>query len=92
MALQKGAMEPGKKYRGYGYINDYKEFCFEPEETGKNQGRITPVATKGGVSLSQTKTNLIFHVKIVKGTKIELTKRVTEVSNTLLDFVQRYEF
>ena len=92
MPLQKGSMEPGKKYRGYGYINDYKEFCFELEETGKNQGRITPVATKDGVSLSQTKTNLIFHVKIEKGTKIELTKRVTEVANILLDFVQKYEF
>ena len=92
MAVQKGAMEPGKKYRGYGFINEYKEFCFEPEETGKNEGRIKPIASRDGVTLSETRDNLIIHAKIEKGDKVTLTRRVMELSNTLFSMIQKYDF
>ena len=45
----KEEMEPGKRYKGYAFINEYKQFCFEPEATGSQAGREQIVMSKDGV-------------------------------------------
>lgn len=66
MKTRKGSMEVGKRYRGYGVLNEYGEFSFEPENTGARAGVIKQIATRDGVTLSHTNNNVIVHIKVAK--------------------------
>ncbi len=57
-------MIPGKRYRGYGYINNYKQFCFEPEATGSQAGREVALMSWELASLKKTKNYMIATIKI----------------------------
>lgn len=85
-------MLPGKRYRGYGFINEYKEFCFEPEDTGSRAGVIKQIAVREGVSLSETKTLLLIKIKVDKApTRLELLKSVSNAYNTIVKLLKEYE-
>lgn len=85
-------MLPGKRYRGYGFINEYKEFCFEPEDTGSRAGVIKQIAVREGVSLSETKTLLLIKIKVEKApTRLELLKLVSNAYNTIVKLLKEYE-
>lgn len=66
MGKQRENMIPGKRYRGYGYLNEFKEFCFEPEDTGSRAGAIKQICTREGVSVSESKNYLLIHIKMEK--------------------------
>ena len=92
MAKIKETMLPGKRYRGYGFINEYKEFCFEPEDTGSRAGVIKQIAVREGVSLSETKTLLLIKIKVEKApTRLELLKLVSNAYNTIVKLLKEYE-
>ena len=92
MAKIKETMLPGKRYRGYGFINEYKEFCFEPEDTGSRAGVIKQIAVREGVSLSETKTLLLIKIKVDKApTRLELLKSVSNAYNTIVKLLKEYE-
>ena len=85
-------MEPGKRYRGYGYLNEYKEFVFEPENTGAREGMIKSICTRDGVSLSHTKENLIIHLKVKKtADRIKMMQAVLSKLNIITKLLQEYE-
>lgn len=85
-------MLPGRRYRGYGFINEYKEFCFEPEDTGSRAGVIKQIAVREGVSLSETKTLLLIKIKVEKApTRLELFKSVSDAYNTIVKLLKEYE-
>lgn len=92
MTKKKETMEPGKRYRGYGFINEYKEFCFEPEDTGSRAGVIKQIAVREGVSLSETKSLLLIKIKVEKvPTRLGLLKAVNGAYDTIVKLLKEYE-
>lgn len=93
MAKVRESMIPGKRYRGYGYINEFKEFCFEPEDTGSRAGLIKQVCTREGVSVSETKNFLLIHIKMPKLNKrLDRIKALTNSYNNLVKIMTEYDF
>ena len=62
----KETMVPGKRYRGWGFVNEYKEFCFEPEHTGANAGKIKAVTQGEGYSLKESTKYVLVSMKLRK--------------------------
>lgn len=86
-------MEPGKRYRGYGFINEYNEFCFEPENTGSRAGLVKQITVRDGVSLSHTRDNLLIHIKVQKSHDVvTLLRNVMSKFNIIGKLIQEYDF
>ena len=93
MAKTKGEMIPGKRYRGYGFINDYKEFCFEPEHTGAHAGQIKEVVVRDGIRVSESKKLIIVKLNIDKQSdKLQYLKELARAYNQLAKIFQEYDF
>lgn len=56
-------MIPGKRYKGYGFLNEFKQFCFEPEATGSQAGREKLIVAKDDISVSKTKHFILIKIK-----------------------------
>lgn len=90
--FKKEEMIPGKRYKGYGYINDYKQFCFEPEATGSQAGREICLFSKDGVSIKQTKNFLLVNMRINRNlTEAEMAKQMMGKFNVAFNFLKDYE-
>lgn len=79
--LTQQVMEPGKKYKGYGFINEAKEFCFTPEDTGSRDGVIKHLAEKEGASVSYSNKFIFAKLKL---------KRTDKKSDLLMDLARKY--
>lgn len=84
--------EIGKKVRGYGFLNEFGEFEFTPEETGSRQGRIKIVKTDGPLTVSTTKNNIIFHLCFPRQDSFGLTTLYLRYSNKILQIIKDYAF
>ena len=87
-------MQPGKRYRGYGMVNDYKEFIFTPEATGSQHGREKVLQTwqQNMMTLKETKNYLIVTMKETKGKQeAELIRSLMMKFNELYNFVKSHE-
>ena len=92
MPKTKEQMIPGKRYRGYGFINEYKEFCFEPEQTGAHEGREKSVCVRDGVRVSATKNLVIVKFNLEKQEeKSAYIKRLVQIYNTISKIIRDYE-
>ena len=92
MAKTKEQMIPGRRYRGYGFINEYKEFCFEPEQTGAHEGREKAICVRDGVKVSATKKLVIVKFNLEKeDDKVNYFKKLTKIYNTISNIMQEYE-
>ena len=92
MPKTKEQMIPGKRYRGYGFINEYKEFCFEPEQTGAHEGREKSVCVRNGVRVSQTQKLIIVKFNLEKqDDKSAYIKRLVQIYNTISTIINDYE-
>lgn len=92
MKGKKGQLEVGKRYRGYGVLNEYGEFSFEPENTGSRAGVYKQVAVRDGVRLSQTKDNILVHMKIRKsGSQRDYLRDIMQKVDVLLGLLKEYE-
>lgn len=88
----KETMEPGKRYRGYGFINEFKEFCFEPEQTGAHEGREKSVCVRDGVRISETKHLIIVKFNIEKESeKSKYFAILTRLYNVICKIFQEYD-
>lgn len=63
--LVQGEMKPGVKYKGYAFINRFKEFCFTPEATGSQAGRekLLKQWPERGTTIKETKNYIIVTIK-----------------------------
>lgn len=85
-------MIPGKRYRGYGFINEFKEFCFEPEQTGAHEGREKSVCVRDGVRVSETKNLVIVKFNIEKQSeKTSYFGTLTRIYNVICKIFQEYD-
>lgn len=88
----KETMIPGKRYRGYGFINEYKEFCFEPEETGAHAGREKSICVRQGVRVSQTKNLVIVKFNVEREEKkLNYIKKLATIYNVITQIFKEYE-
>lgn len=92
MKTRKGQLEVGKRYRGYGVLNEYGEFTFEPENTGSRAGVVKQIAVRDGVSLSHSRENIIVHMKIRKSESQRAYLRdIMQKVDVLLGLLKEYE-
>ncbi|MBQ5712871.1 MAG: hypothetical protein IIV77_00035 [Bacteroidaceae bacterium] len=92
MAKTRETMIPGKRYRGYGFVNEFKEFCFEPENTGSREGVIKAICTRDGIGVSETREHLLIRIKMRKCPNLlERIKELSKVYNQLLKIFREYE-
>ena len=84
-------MIPGKRYRGWGWVNDYKEFCFEAEKTGSNAGKIKEICVRDGVHVKESKRLIMFSFNIEKSTRPEHIKELARLFNTASKILNEYE-
>ena len=92
MPKTKEQMIPGKRYRGYGFINEYKEVCFEPEQTGAHEGREKSVCVRDGVRVSEKKNLVIVKFNLEKQEeKSAYIKRLVQIYNTISTIINDYE-
>lgn len=90
--MDKKNLEPGKRYRGYGFVNEFGEFQFVPEDTGSRAGREKCVLENDGLRVSETKKLLIIKMNIEKvSDKVELAKRIFVMFNRITKFINKYE-
>lgn len=90
--MDKKNLEPGKRYRGYGFVNEYGEFQFVPEDTGSRAGREKCVMDNEGLRVTETKNLLIIKMNIEKvSDKAELARRVLAMFNRITKFINKYE-
>lgn len=93
MAKQREEMIVGKKYPGYGWINDFKEFFFEPEQTGSRAGSIKAICTIDGVHVSETKNLIMVKFNIPKqSSKSAYYQQLARVTNIFTKILKDYDF
>ena len=92
MKTKKRQLEVGKRYRGYGVLNEYGEFSFEPENTGSRAGVIRQVAARDGVRVSHTKECILVYMKIRKGTGVrDYLRMIMQKVDVLLGLIKEYD-
>lgn len=86
-------LEVGRKYRGYGLINEYGEFEFTPEETGSRKGIMKTVKEAEGYSIKTTEKLVIVHFSLEKKDKsMVMIKMLMDIFNKLINDFRTYEF
>ncbi len=89
---EKVEMVPGRRYRGYGFVNEFGEFCFEPEAVGSQAGRIKPVVQKDGVSLSYSTRHILLRVKLKRGlTAMTLAQELMTKFQLIIKWLKEYD-
>lgn len=83
----------GKRYPGYGWINDYGEFEFTPEQTGSRAGQTSIVKAGDDYTVSKTKNYVLVHLRLKRPFKptegvFNLMRRVDEI----IKVFKEYEF
>lgn len=92
MRKQRLNLEPGVKYRGYGYVNDFGEFEFIPEQKGINKGKRKLLKEGNGFNIAETKQCVIIHVTLPRRSeRIELVKEFLKVTNEVIRIINDYE-
>lgn len=93
MVKKKLDLEVGRKYRGYGLINEYGEFEFMPEETGSRKGVVKIVKEAEGYSIKTTEKLVIVHFSLEKkGKSMVMIKMLMDIFNKLINDFRTYEF
>lgn len=89
---QKLDLKPGIRYKGYGFINEYGEFEFSPEQTGSRQGQKKCIKTGANYSVYSTRDLLIIHItQKKKEEKIQLMNEYLQTVNETLKIIRDYE-
>lgn len=92
MKKQRLNLEAGVKYRGYGYLNEFGEFEFTPEQTGSRQGRRKLIKEGDGYTIAETSNSRIVHITLSKEPKgFELIKSFMVIVNTIVAVFREYE-
>ncbi|MDT3388369.1 MAG: hypothetical protein LIR46_11505 [Bacteroidota bacterium] len=86
-------LQQGVRYKGYGYINEFGEFEFTPEQKGIRQGWQRLVKQGDGWTVNETKNSIIFHINIVRnGSPLSRMREFFEKVNKISEIITNYEF
>lgn len=93
MGMKKMQIEPGVKYKGYYWVNEFGEIQVQPEQTGVNAGRMKAVKDGDGWTLKTTQKQIIAHINIDKGENaLDRMKLFMNKVNEILVILQEYDF
>lgn len=81
MAKRKIKMEVGKRYKGYGLINEYGEYMFEPCQVESNPRNMHILKMLDGITVYESDRLFKVSIKIPKG--LTLTQMVQELGAAL---------
>lgn len=85
-------LQAGVKYRGYGFINDFGEFEFTPEQTGSRMGKRKLIKEGENFTISETGALRIFHLTLPKGLSgLDLIKEFLNTMNKIVEILRDYE-
>lgn len=90
--MKKLQLEPGKKYRGYAFLNEFGQFDFTPENTGAKAGAYKVIRSTENYSIANTKKKIILHISVDKADRIDLIKNILQVVNQIIGELKNYEF
>lgn len=92
MKKQKLELKAGIKYRGYGFINDFGEFEFTPEQTGSRMGKRRLIKEGENFTISETSAVRIFHLTLPKSLSgLDLIKEFLNTMNKIVEILRDYE-
>lgn len=81
-------MQPGRRYRGYGYINEYGEMKFEPAQQSDSPNLMKVVDTAFNVTLYESGTKYKVSIRMEKGGSrrdlIRLFLRQMDIASVML--------
>jgi len=78
MAKKKIKMEVGKRYKGYGVLNEYGEYSFEPCQVVENPKNMKIVLAHGNATIYESERFYKISVKVPKGAnKAEICRQFT---------------
>lgn len=90
--MAKEGMKQGVRYRGYGFINEFNEFQFTPEQTGSRKEQKKLVKEGDGFTIYKTKKSVIFHVKIDRSDgRNKLVGLFLNVTNRIMQVLSNYD-
>lgn len=88
---KKVEMEAGVRYKGYGWRNEFGEFMFEPEKKGSREGFTKLIRSTENYTISETKNCVVVHLRLDKGTRMELLQGYLKQSNNIFNDLKEYE-
>lgn len=90
---QKKNLEPGQRYRGWGWINEFGEFEFSPEETGARVGQMKTVKVGDNYKVSESKKFILLHMKVTKeGKPMDRLQSFLNIVKDVIDILKTYDF
>lgn len=88
----KEQMQQGVRYRGYGFINEFNEFQFTPEQTGSRKEQKKLVKEESGFTIYKTTKSVIFHIKVDRAEgRNKLVASFLEVTNRIMQVLSKYD-
>lgn len=86
-------LEPGTRYRGWGWVNEYGEFEFSPEDTGARVGQVKVVTEGNKFKVSESKKFVLIHAKIDKtGKPLDRIQSWLQIVKDVIDILKTYDF
>lgn len=79
-------LKPGVRYPGYGFLNEYGEFQFQPSEVGSRQGQKKLLKEGRDFTVHTTKKKIIFYCTIER--KLSLMERVKKAMSLLDELIK----
>lgn len=85
-------MQPGVKYPGYGFVNEYGEFQFTPSEVGSRKEQKKLVKETNDSSVYKTNKYIILHCKVERRLSlVDRIKKIVELMNEFIVIFRSYE-
>lgn len=78
-------MQPGVKYPGYGFINEFGEFQFTPAEVGSRKEQKKLVKETNDSSVYKTNKYIILHCRVDR--KLSIVDRIKKIVELMNDFI-----
>lgn len=89
--LKEQELVPGKRYKGYGWVNSYMEMFFRPQAEGSHAGQIKKVAETDRCKLSLSKKYVLLNIRIPRGTgRTYYFRQIMSIVDEMLEFINKY--
>ena len=91
--MKKLDMVVGKRYKGYGYKNEYGEFFFTPQQVGAHEGQVKLVTHGDDFTVKTSRNWIIFNFKLSRSRSVrELLTGLTRMTDQFIRVIMNYEF
>lgn len=89
---KKEQMQQGVKYKGYGFINEFNEFQFIPEQTGSRSQQRKLVKEEDGFTVYKSAKSVIIHIRIDRSSqRNKLLSYFLNVTNRIIQLFSNYD-